>query len=82
MFLYLESLDLGTLGRKRLKDDEIKKPTKGTKSEIKVSLSQPPQLQLEPRAPTVSKRGGIRKVESEVSLVKQLFYQISTKITK
>lgn len=36
-FLYLESLDLGTLDKKWLKDKDIKKPTEETKDEKKIT---------------------------------------------
>lgn len=36
-FLYLESLDVGTLDKKWLKDKDIKKPTEETKDEKKIT---------------------------------------------
>lgn len=76
ILLYLESLHLRTLDRKRLKDEEIKKPTE----EKKKNPPPHPLLQLEPSIPPVVKRGGIRKVGGEVSLVTLFFCKISTKI--
>ena len=44
-FLYLESLDLGTLDKKGLKDEEIKKPTEETKNK-KITSPQHPSSSL------------------------------------
>ena len=76
-FLYLESLDLGTLDRKWLKDKEIKKPTEETKDEKKItSFPTPPSSSLSRVFHQSLKEEAWAKVGGgggEVSLVTQLW---------